>query len=73
MDSCFKLTDLCGPAVCPARAGHGMYCPVDCPCRTQQDSELQELKDQMKSIVHTLGILSKIKFFHSALENLSPE
>ena len=33
-----------------------MYCSVDCPCRTERDSELQELKDQMQIIVHTLGI-----------------
>ena len=56
VDSWLKSTDLCRPAVCPAPAGHGMYCPVDCPCRTQRDSELQELKDQMQSIVHTFGI-----------------
>ena len=55
MDSWLKSTDLCGPAACSAPAGHGMYCPVDCPCRTQRDSELQELKDQMQLIVHTLG------------------
>ena len=33
-----------------------MYCPVNCPCGTQRDSEVQELKDQMQLIVHTLGI-----------------
>ena len=48
VNSWFKSTDLWGPAVCPAPAGHGMYCPADYPCRTQQDSELQELKDQMQ-------------------------
>ena len=47
-DSWLKSTDLCGPAVCPAPAGHRMYCPVDFPCCTQRDSELQELKDQMQ-------------------------
>ena len=55
VDSWFKSTDLWGPAVCPAPAGHGMYCPANYPCRTQQDSELQELKDQMQLFVHTLG------------------
>ena len=48
VDFWLKSTDLCGPPVCPAPAGHGMYCPVDCPCRTQRNSELQELKDQMQ-------------------------
>ena len=56
MDSWLKSTDLCIPAVCPAAAGHGMYCPADCPCRTQQDSELQELKDEMQFIVGTFGM-----------------
>ena len=61
VDSWLKSTDLCGPAVCPAPAGHGMYCPVDCPRRTQRDSELHELKDQMQVIVHTLGIKNIFK------------
>ena len=38
-----------------------MYCSVDCPCRTQRDSELLELKDQMQFIVHTLGIKNIFK------------
>ena len=63
MESWLKSTDLCGPAVYPAPAGHGMYCPVDCPCRTQRDSELQELKDQMQLIVHTLGIKNIFKTY----------
>ena len=61
MNSWLKSTDLCGPAVCPAPAGHGMYCPIDCPCGTQRDSELQELKDQMQLIVHTLRIKNILK------------
>ena len=61
VDSWLKSTDLCGPAVCPAPAGHGMYCLVDCPCRTQRDSELQALKDQMHLIVHTLDIKNIFK------------
>ena len=56
VDSWLTSTDLSGPAACPAPAGHGMYCPVDCPCRTQRDSDLQELKDKMELIVHTWGI-----------------
>ena len=56
VDSWLKSTGLCGPAVCPAPAGHRVYCPVDCPCRTQRDSGLQELKDQMQLIVHPLEI-----------------
>ena len=61
MDSWLKSTALCSPAVCPAPAGHGMYCRVDCPCRTQRDSELQGLKDQLQVIVHTLGIRNIFK------------
>ena len=38
-----------------------MYYPVNCPCRTRRDSELQELKDQMQSIVHTWGIINIFK------------
>ena len=56
MDSWLKSTDLLGPAACPAPAAHRMYCPVDCPCCTERDSELPELKDQMHLIVQTLGI-----------------
>ena len=48
VNSWLKSTDLCGPAVCPAPTGYRMYCPVVCPCCTQRDSELQELKDQMQ-------------------------
>ena len=61
VDSWLKSTDLCGPAACSAPTGHGMYCPVHCPCRTQRDSELQELRDQMQLIVHTLGIKNVFK------------
>ena len=63
VNSWLKSTVLCGPAVCPAPAGHGMYCPPDCPCPTQRDSELQELKDQMQLIVHTLGIENIFKTY----------
>ena len=61
VDSWSKSTDLCAPAACPAPAGHGMCCPVDSPCCTQRDSELQQLNDQMQSIVHTLGIKNVFK------------
>ena len=61
VDSWLKSTDLCGPAACPAPAGHRMYCHVDCLCRTKRDSELQELKDQMQLIVHTLSIKKTFK------------
>ena len=61
VDSWLKSTDLYGPAVCSAPAGHGMYCPADCPCCTQRDFELQELKDQMQLIVHTLGLKNIFK------------
>ena len=56
MNSWLNSTDLCRPAVSRAAAGHGVYCPVDCPCRTQRDSELQKLRDKMQLIVHTSGI-----------------
>ena len=61
VDSWLKSTDVCLPAVYPAPAGHGMYCPADCPCCTQRDSELQELKDQMQLFVHALGIRNIFK------------
>ena len=61
MKSWLKSTDLCGPAVCPAPTGHRIYYPVDCLCRTQRHCELQELKDQMHLIVHTLGIRNIFK------------
>ena len=38
-----------------------MYCPANCPCRTQRDSELQELKDQKQHMVHTLNIKNLFK------------
>ena len=70
MDSSLISRDVCVPAVCPAPAGQGMYCPADCPCRTQRESELQELKDQMQLIVHTLR-MTKIFKTHMPSEGTS--
>ena len=70
VDSSLKYTDLCGPAVRPAPAGNRQYCPADCPCRTQRESELQKRKDQMQSIVHALGI-KKIFQIHMRSEGTS--
>ena len=61
MDSWLRTTEISGPTACSGPSGHGMYCPADCSCRFQRDAELQELKDQMRLILQTLGIKNLFK------------
>ena len=61
VDSWLRSTDISRPTACSGSSGHGMYCPADCSCRSQRDAELQELKDQMRLIVQTLGIKDLFK------------
>ena len=61
VDSWLRTTDISGPTACSGPSGHGMYCPADCSCRFQRDAELQELKDQMRLIIQTLGIKNLFK------------
>ena len=56
VDSWLRTTEISGPTACSGPSGHGMYCPADCSCRFQRDTELQLLKDQMQLIIQTLGI-----------------
>ena len=61
VDSWLRTTEISGPTACSGPSGHGMYCPADCSCRSQRDSELQLLKDQMQLIIQTLGIKDLFK------------
>ena len=61
VDSWLRTTEISGPTACSGPSGHGMYCPADCSCRFQRDSELQLLKDQMHLIIQTLGIKNLFK------------
>ena len=61
VDSWLRTTEISGPTACSGPSGHGMYCPADCSCRFQRDSELQLLKDQMHLIIETLGIKNLFK------------
>ena len=61
VDSWLQTTEISGPTACSGPSGHGMYCPADCSCRFQRDSELQLLKDQMHLIIQTLGIKDLFK------------
>ena len=61
VDSWLRTTEISGPTACSGPSGHGMYCPADCSCRFQRDAELQELKDQMRLIIQTLGIKNLFK------------
>ena len=61
VDSWLRTTEISGPTACSGPSGHGMYCPADCSCRFQRDSELQLLKDQMQLIIQTLGIKDLFK------------
>ena len=61
VDSWLRTTEISGPTACSGPSGHGMYCPADCSCRFQRDSELQLLKDQMHLIIETVGIKNVFK------------
>ena len=61
VDSWLRTTEISGPTACSGPSGHGMYCPADCSCRLQRDTELQLLKDQMHLIIQTLGIKNLFK------------
>ena len=61
VDSWLRTTEISGPTACSGPSGHGMYCPADCSCRFQRDTELQLLKDQMHLIIQTLGIKNLFK------------
>ena len=61
VDSRLRTTEISGPTACSGPSGHGMYCLADCSCRFQRDAELQELKDQMRLIIQTLGIKNLFK------------
>ena len=61
VDSWLRTTEISGPTACSGPSGHGMYCPADCSCRFQRDSELQLLKDQMHLIIQTLGLKNLFK------------
>ena len=61
VDSWLRTTEISGPTACSGPSGHGMYCPADCSCRLQRDTELQLLKDQMQLIIQTLGIKDLFK------------
>ena len=61
VDSWLRTSEISGPTACSGPSGHGMYCPADCSCRFQRDTELQLLKDQMHLIIQTLGIKNLFK------------
>ena len=61
VDSWLRTTEISGPTACSGPSGHGMYCPADCSCRSQRDTELQLLKDKMQLIIQTLGIKDLFK------------
>ena len=61
VDFWLRTTEISGPTACSGPSGHGMYCPADCSCRFQRDTELQLLKDQMHLIIQTLGIKNLFK------------
>ena len=61
VDSWLRTTEISGPTACSGPSRHGMYCPADCSCRFQRDTELQLLKDQMHLIIQTLGIKNLFK------------
>ena len=61
MQSWLNSVGLCGPTACAAMSGHGLYCPNESSCRSDTESELQVLKDQMQLIVQLAGIKNIFK------------